>query len=570
MKSLKKLSIFLIILMIFTISSNVSAATPNSFVLKKEGTVYNPVDSSVAYFGYKYTEESNFVVLCTGQRDEDNHPDATYTKNNEGWDDNIRAGVARIIKDGVGEDAKKDVGFGSSTSPRLYITQISVWKYLEDKHVVSNEKLDTAIPTLNGASYYPKVSSLVASAEESEKALTSQITLSTSRLNFTIKGENYESDRIYIEKNGFETFTVRAVADNGATTYVEGDADSGYKVIVPASGLDSGTTTTITLTITASRNILLASNYSTEQGGQTLTPATLDTEPHEDTKTLSGSISVSNVPLTLKIKKVDNGGSILGDARFRIIKKDSSGNEVVSLLQWYKSSEEYRYDEDGNRVRVACRDSDGGLESDGFCDINLTGYGEGEWCIEEAIAPPGYKKNTRSVCGDLNSTNPTLELTMQNSMNSLTIKKIAKKGDSYALLSGSHLVIKDSSGNIAETIDGVKLDWISTDKAYKISGLPKGKYTIEEVEAPNGYSIAKAISFEIKEDGTIISDNLESKAGLFDKSATTILVYNDAEIVEVPNTGVKNILFIVFGCIFLIGGAGLIVYGIYKNKKLTV
>lgn len=67
---------------------------------------------------------------------------------------------------------------------------------------------------------------------------------------------------------------------------------------------------------------------------------------------------------------------------------------------------------------------------------------------------------------------------------------------SHEELSGAHLTITDESGKVVE-------DWTSTDKPHYIEKLPAGKYTLTEVQAPNGYDKAESIIFEVLPIGTI-------------------------------------------------------------------
>jgi hypothetical protein len=63
-------------------------------------------------------------------------------------------------------------------------------------------------------------------------------------------------------------------------------------------------------------------------------------------------------------------------------------------------------------------------------------------------------------------------------------------------LPGAHLTITDFTGKVVE-------NWTSTDKPHYIEKLPAGKYTLTEVQAPNGYDIAESIIFEVLPIGTI-------------------------------------------------------------------
>lgn len=77
-----------------------------------------------------------------------------------------------------------------------------------------------------------------------------------------------------------------------------------------------------------------------------------------------------------------------------------------------------------------------------------------------------------------------------------TIIIISKKdGITKEYLEGAVLVVKNSKGKEV-------LRWTTDNDSKKITGLDVGKYTLEEVSAPEGYQLSKEIkSFEVKEDG---------------------------------------------------------------------
>lgn len=63
-------------------------------------------------------------------------------------------------------------------------------------------------------------------------------------------------------------------------------------------------------------------------------------------------------------------------------------------------------------------------------------------------------------------------------------------------LPGAHLTITDETGKMVA-------DWVSTDKPYYIEKLPAGKYTLTEVQAPDGYDKAESIVFEVLPTGKL-------------------------------------------------------------------
>lgn len=111
-------------------------------------------------------------------------------------------------------------------------------------------------------------------------------------------------------------------------------------------------------------------------------------------------------------------------------------------------------------------------------------------------------------------------------------------------LPGATLVIKDSNNKELYR-------WVSGSKPYVIEGIEEGKYTLEEIYAPDGYILSKEkITFEVEDNGVV----------------TEIVMFNTPEHIEiiVPPTGLDatKISYIFGGLIIIIGSVL-----IYKNVK---
>ena len=109
-------------------------------------------------------------------------------------------------------------------------------------------------------------------------------------------------------------------------------------------------------------------------------------------------------------------------------------------------------------------------------------------------------------------------------------------------LAGAKLVIKDQNGNVVE-------EWVSTGEPHYIYDLPTGTYTLEEVEAPEGYQLStEKIEFEITKDGLV----------------KEVVMYNSAvPEVPVPDTGVNDGVLPIAGASMMILGIGLV----YRHAK---
>lgn len=132
----------------------------------------------------------------------------------------------------------------------------------------------------------------------------------------------------------------------------------------------------------------------------------------------------------------------------------------------------------------------------------------GTYVLEETAAPVGYDiaaAITFTVAADStvtiggNDVNGTV--TMVDVKSSYNVK-LLKTDENGIALSGAKLQVLDENGTTAA-------EW-TTDGTAKILSLTAGKYTLHEVSAPTGYTLAADIAFEVKADGTIVSTALNA------------------------------------------------------------
>ena len=229
---------------------------------------------------------------------------------------------------------------------------------------------------------------------------------------------------------------------------------------------------------------------------------------------------------------------------FTLIKIDENGNKLNdSVFKYYNSTGE------SNTFDV----SNKGVK---FTDVTFNA----KMCLEEVKSPVGYKLNSKKFCfkvldtgeikldADYNFIKITKNKTMYvlNVINYpvdksiVKIKKVDSK-DNTKVLAGAKLHIIDESGK--EVIE----PWITTTEEFVITDLKAGKYYIEELEAPEGYTLNKT-----KQEFTIKSN----------ETRITIEFINEKP-VNVPNT-LSNISKL----IILLAVSGILVGAImiYKNK----
>ncbi|MDD6879656.1 MAG: SpaA isopeptide-forming pilin-related protein [bacterium] len=215
------------------------------------------------------------------------------------------------------------------------------------------------------------------------------------------------------------------------------------------------------------------------------------------------TFEIENTPTTVTFSKQDaTTGKEIAGAHLQII--DTNGNIV----------DEWESEEGKSHIVTGVLD-----------------YGK-MYTLIETIAPNKYAVSKEQVEFWVPTTKPVV---MKNKLTEVIIRKI--DANTNETLSGAKLQLIDSDGN--------QMDWTSTKDGYKFEGLQTGKkYTIREIEAPNGYEKSKDITFTLADD----------------EQTRTIDVPN-TPIVYVPDTASDStIINIIIGAILVLGGTGAIIF----------
>ena len=174
----------------------------------------------------------------------------------------------------------------------------------------------------------------------------------------------------------------------------------------------------------------------------------------------------------------------------------------------------------------------------------LKDLADGTYTVEEIEAPKGYEKTDEIFEFTISDTNNKAEITIENTPIEKLVNILKVDAESGNPLSGATLVVKDSTGKVIE-------QFVTTTEPHTITGLADGEYTVEEIEAPEGYKK---------------SDDIY-KFTISDETPTALVIFENNEIVEVPFTGSnKSLISTLFGSILLISGVGFVYYNGKKQK----
>ena len=187
-----------------------------------------------------------------------------------------------------------------------------------------------------------------------------------------------------------------------------------------------------------------------------------------------------------------------------------------------------------------------------------------KYTLKEIVAPNGYTVTTDSTFtidenGKVTTTGHTttdeegnIVLLVEDTKTKVYISKVDKETGED--LEGATIQILDSKGNIVE-------EWTTTKEVHLVEGLKVNEeYTVREASAPEGYEIAKDITFTIDEKGNITTIGSTET----DKDGNTLLLVQDYKI---PTTPTKNpqtadyfeVYFMLFN-LFVLGFVGGVSY----------
>lgn len=605
--NLKKVGMLsLIIMMIGSFFSglvlNVEAASvPRSFTATSE----KYLDGYIA--GYRFGKKKNSAggyVYCNNIHKGTPHGEKMTLVGQ------APAGIAYILSNGY--PSKSITG---NSDYDYYITQAAVWWYLDDTTGSNNlsKSFKTTGSDPHGLRKYVK--SLVAAAKKVKSYSTASLKVNNASSAMTLSSDKnyYVSNSIGVTaKSVSGKYSVSLSGAPSGTRIVNAstlsDASSfatneKFKVMVPVSSAKN-LKTTITVNVKATGKVDKAYEYKSSDSsvqnvyGKALYPTTSNLSAKTTLNLATSKVSITKIDSKTKqglagatfvlydnsgkqittwtsttgahiIQNLPNGTYKLKETKapagYKISKElttftisDTKRNIAIKVENTlYSKVSIVKID---SKTKVALAGAEFVLyDNSGKKITSWTSTGKahviqnlpnGTYTLKETKAPAGYKISKESTTFTISDTKRDVTVKVENTALTKLVNIVKIDKSTGQPLAGAHLIVKNEKG---ETI----ADFVSTEEPYVIKDLADGKYSVYEVEAPDGYKKSEATYyFTISDGNTVASVTVENEKDV------------PEEVVEVPNTGNNDtVIPIALGSTALLSGVGFVYYNEKKKKQ---
>lgn len=514
-------------------------------------------------FGAKSPAKNSYSVLVNGQT----APSSCTIDNS--WNIGIQAGVGAIINSVTPSDYR----FYGNGLIDYYDAEIAINQFLYEKtnnacHISNGSCGSAAVSISTNDINDPsqKADELINLAkvayDKADKLTNTKMNVSfpvNKQLEYSDNEEIWKSEHITvqnIDKYGYNSQKFEAVLKNKNGKIYENyayitntntpgtfqigvcnnnDVNDYCKKINNFESLDAGKYT-VAITIGGKESFPIAQNYSCGSNYQSITPAFTNTKVVEENfnEIFTFEVEEETEDRTFKftLLKVDEEEKTISGSKFNVYYGNTK-KEINSLLE---SGFVSNYIEIGRKV-----------------------------CIEEIEAPKGYKKISEKFCFtfdaegnlDLDDEYDFLKVTKRsasryeikvtNLPENTTITSIKKiDANTNKVLAGAKLRLVDSNGKVID-------EWTTTEESHVINSLNIGTYYLEEIEAPEGYSINKTKK-EIK-----ITSNSQAQE----------IEFKNNPLVKVPNTLITaSKVFTICGIIGILAGISLLYFNAKKKEEV--
>ena len=520
------------------------------------------------------------------------------------------AGIAYILSNGY--PSKSITG---NSDYDYYITQAAVWWYLDDTTGSNNlsKSFKTTGSDPHGLRKYVK--SLVAAAKKVKSYSTASLKVNNASSAMTLSSDKnyYVSNSIGVTaKSVSGKYSVSLSGAPSGTRIVNAstlsDASSfatneKFKVMVPVSSAKN-LKTTITVNVKATGKVDKAYEYKSSDSsvqnvyGKALYPTTSNLSAKTTLNLATSKVSITKIDSKTKkglagatfvlydnsgkqittwtsttgahiIQNLPNGTYKLKETKapagYKISKElttftisDTNRNIAIKVENTlYSKVSIIKID---SKTKVALAGAEFVLyDNSGKKITSWTSTGKahviqnlpnGTYTLKETKAPAGYKISKESTTFTISDTNRDVTVKVENTALTKLVNIVKIDKSTGQPLAGAHLIVKNEKG---ETI----ADFVSTEDPYVIKDLADGKYSVYEVEAPNGYKKSEATYyFTISDGNTVASVTVENEKNV------------PEEVVEVPNTGNNDtVIPIALGSTALLSGVGFVYYNEKKKKQ---
>ena len=520
------------------------------------------------------------------------------------------AGIAYILSNGY--PSKSITG---NSDYDYYITQAAVWWYLDDTTGSNNlsKSFKTTGSDPHGLRKYVK--SLVAAAKKVKSYSTASLKVNNASSAMTLSSDKnyYVSNSIGVTAKSVSgkysvslsgapsgTIIVNASTLSDASSFATNEK---FKVMVPVSSAQN-LKTTITVNVKATGKVDKAYEYKSSDSsvqnvyGKALYPTTSNLSAKTTLNLATSKVSITKIDSKTKqglagatfvlydnsgkqittwtsttgahiIQNLPNGTYTLKETKapagYKISKESttftiSDTNRDVTVKVENTLYSKVSIIKIDSKTKVALAGAEFVLyDNSGKKITSWTSTGKahviqnlpnGTYTLKETKAPAGYKISKESTTFTISDTNRDVTVKVENTALTKLVNIVKIDKSTGQPLAGAHLIVKNEKG---ETI----ADFVSTEEPYVIKDLADGKYSVYEVEAPNGYKKSEATYyFTISDGNTVASVTVENEKDV------------PGEVVEVPNTGNNDtVIPIALGSTALLSGVGFVYYNEKKKKQ---
>ncbi len=427
------------------------------------------------------------------------------------------AGYAYILKNGY-----PNKSFTGNADFDYYITQTAMWWYIDEVdggHNLSNNFKTTASDPHN---LRPHIQNLVNQAISARQRGYQQPSISVSTndtmLSLSSDKKSYISNPISATGVAIGNYNVTIneapvgteIINTSGGKQTTFDVNEQFQVKVPVSSLKNSITANVQISVSSTGTINKAYLYQPNNSAlQSVLPTVLYPTTMVVNASLTLNISSSKVSIVKLDAKTDKP---LAGAN--MVLHDASGNVID---KWVSTIEPH-----------VIRDLPNGV-----------------YMLKETKAPDGYQLTEAAMSFEITNDNKDIQVGMYNIPTTSVVNIIKVDKETGKTLAGATIVVKDAKGKEL-------YNFVSTEEPYVIKDLKNGKYTVQEIKAPDGYMV----------------DEKEQVFTIDDDHPSHQIIIEDYKAVVVPFTSHKaSLVMISVGVVGIISGMGYVRYGKKRTQQ---